>query len=228
MIDTKVQSAPLVLDMDSLKKELNIYHKLALVRIEVQKRCTKKSGYNKFADYHYFTLDDILSPTTEELAKQGMVALFNIVYRFYPVGESGAYKEIGELVVTDGTDKITFEIPTADPNIKGASTIQNIGGKNSYIKRYLYMNAMELSEEDDELDATKDKPWMITKGQAKYISDLYKDKLGRLLSGLGLEKIEDMTFEKASEILDKATHPKSNVDWGEELDQEYAQKMKEE
>ena len=66
MIDMKVQSAPIVLDKDSPIKELNIYLKLAFARLEVQKRCTKKSGYNKFADYYSSVVGDNMSSNVKE------------------------------------------------------------------------------------------------------------------------------------------------------------------
>lgn len=49
---------------------------------------------------------------------------------------------------------------------------------------------------------------MITVNQIKMIQDAYKDQLGRLLEGLGLAKIEDMSFDKAHEIIERLRNKK--------------------
>ena len=191
--------------------ELNIYMRLAKARLAVQKRCTKKSGYNKFADYHYFTLDDILSPTTDELEKQGLIALFNIKRRKLPFVESerlesveGLIEEVGLLEITDGTNSITFEIPTAEVAIKGAMLIQNLGGKNSYVKRYLYLNAMELSEESDPIDSSKPDEKQIGKEEKKETSKPATKAQIELMKKMNVLIPDNCTLEQASKLIQEA------------------------
>ena len=60
---------------------------------------------------------------------------------------------------------IEFSIPTANVSIQGATAMQNIGAVTTYARRYLYMIAMEISE-DDNLD-TADTAEKVTKEQKR-------------------------------------------------------------
>lgn len=189
--------------------ELNIYQKLAAARIEVQKKCTKKSGENKFAGFKYFELKDFLSVATEELAKQGLVALFNIKtvndigYGDGPNPFLLNTQEIAELKITDGERDIIFQSPTAEANVKGAIDIQNLGSKHTYLKRYLYMNALELSE-GDAVDAT------IGKDEEPKSGRPATDAQIQLLKKLGIEVKEGITLQQASELIKEAKNARAN------------------
>jgi hypothetical protein len=41
-----------------------------------------------------------------------------------------------------------FSLPTADVSLKGAHPIQNLGAQQTYMRRYLYMQLMEVVEND--------------------------------------------------------------------------------
>lgn len=195
--------------------ELNIYQKLAAARIEVQKKCTKKSGENKFAGFRYFTLDDFLSTATEELGKQGLTAIFNIDYKKLPTVEGdrlesvqGLVYERAKLILTDGQNEIIFETPTADANVKGANDIQNLGSKHTYLKRYLYMNALELSE-GDAVDATigKDEEPKSERAESRRPAT---DAQIQLLKKLGIEIKDGITLQQASELIKEAKNARAN------------------
>lgn len=183
--------------------ELNIYQKLAAARIEVQNKCTKKSGENKFAGFRYFTLDDFLSTATEELNKQGLTAIFNIYLKQMAteLGETNKYTyvETANLLITDGKDQILFETPTADANVKGANDIQNLGSKHTYLKRYLYMNALELSE-GDAVDATIGKD---EKKEEKPSKPATAAQI-KLLQNMGINIPEGLTITQASDLIKEA------------------------
>ena len=182
--------------------ELNIYQKLAQVRIEVQKKCTKKSGENKFAGFKYFELKDFLSIATEELAKQGLAALFNI-QKIDDVGYGDSSPvllntcETATLKITDGKEEIVFETPTAEANVKGANDIQNLGSKHTYLKRYLYMNALELSESDT-VDAT------IGKEEKKETSKPATKAQIELMKKMNVLIPDNCTLEQASKLIQEA------------------------
>ena len=210
--------------------EENIYLRLAKARVEVQKRCTKKSGHNKFAGFDYFELGDFLPQATEELSKVGLVALFNIGLRAIDTVENKvtqegvvteekkkAFKEVATLTITDGENEIVFETPTADVEVKGANLIQNLGSKHTYLKRYLYMNAMEMSEHDG-LDATikkeeetdkksPEKP--VKKCSQAQISSIKKryreEEIPMILTEYSIERLEDLSVKDASDIIQKGS-----------------------
>ena len=201
--------------MNGAKKIMdNIYLKLATARMEVQKQCTKKSGHNKFAGFDYFELKDFLTIATTELAKVGLVALFNIEQK---TNQQGVVEEKPKLTITDGTNDIVFVTPSADVNVKNANEIQNLGSKHTYLKRYLYMNALELSEADG-VDATigkeepkKTKVTLATKNQIEMIKKLYDDpNIQAMLNFYKVDSLEKMTVLQASEAINKKMTNKEN------------------
>lgn len=121
------------------EKQLNVYQKLQKVRIDVQKLNIKKSGKNAYANFSYFELKDFIPPVNELFAKYGLSSNFSI-------------KENCALLYITDTDKlddfILFESPIADAQLKGCTPIQSLGAVHTYMKRYLYLNALELTEDD--------------------------------------------------------------------------------
>lgn len=165
--------------------EKNIYQKLANVRVAVQKKAVKKSGKNKYAGFEYFELGDFLPYANEEMAKEGLCAIFSLELREDTLG--GQY-EIAVLKVMDGVDTIEFSSPTADATVKGAIPIQSLGSKHTYMKRYLYLNCLELVENDvvDAADNTnKDEPKVEKKKDTPEELKAVKDKLNETCKALG-------------------------------------------
>lgn len=117
----------------------NIYIKLQEMRVEFHKKDLKKSGENKFAGFKYFELADFLPATVELLEKYKMTTIMT------------SNKEGAKLVLINSenpSEMIEFEVPYGDCNLKGCHDIQNQGAIISYQKRYLYMNLMDVVEND--------------------------------------------------------------------------------
>ena len=134
---------------------MNIYEKLQKVRVELQNANLKKSGHNKFAGFHYFELSDFLPAVNVLMEKYKLCSTFNI-------GVEEAILTIINAEAPEEREK--FVCPMGELNLKGAHQIQNLGGQITYLRRYLYMNAMEIIEADH-LDSTLNKP--ATKKAAK-------------------------------------------------------------
>jgi len=125
--------------MENKKSEMNIYQKLAKARVMLD---VNRGGRNDYSKYSYFELDDFIPLINKVCDDLGLFTKFS-----FDVGENA----IATLTIidTDETDeKIDFTIPTQLAKISGASDIQNLGGTNTYLKRYLYMNAFEIAEPD--------------------------------------------------------------------------------
>lgn len=118
---------------------MNIYEKLQSMRVELQKKKIHKSGRNKFAGYDYFELSDIL-PHINQLQEKHKTCSFITFDR-----------EIAKLTILNSEkvdEKIEFTIPMATLSLKGANEVQNLGGCQTYSRRYLYLNAFEIVEHD--------------------------------------------------------------------------------
>jgi hypothetical protein len=117
----------------------NVYEKLQKARIELQNTELKKSGHNKFAGYKYFELGDFL-PTIQ-----------NIFDRHGLFGHISFNTELAVLnirAVDKPEDSIQFLSPMSSAALKGCHDVQNLGAVQTYLRRYLWVNAMEICEHD--------------------------------------------------------------------------------
>jgi len=128
---------------------MSVYKKLQLARIKLQSSELKKSGLNKFAGFQYFELGDFL-PTVQTI--------------FSDIGLSSSIKfnaDMAELTIIDidaphntsTPTSVIFTCPVVVPTMKGCNEIQALGAMMTYIRRYLYVNALEIVEHDA-IDAT--------------------------------------------------------------------------
>jgi hypothetical protein len=115
-----------------------IYEKLQKCRVELQNLKLKKSGKNNYAGFEYFELKDFLPTVNELFAKNKMFSNFSMT------------SEIAELEIIDCEDKtsVKFTSPIAELELKGCNKIQALGGTHTYLKRYLYINALEIVDAD--------------------------------------------------------------------------------
>lgn len=126
-------------EVAKMEKELNIYQKLVRARAKFIETKIEKTGNNTFAKYKYFQLDDFI-PTIDKLNLEfGLITLFNLN------NDMASLKVIN---VDNPTETIEFNVPSESVEIKGATKIQNLGGEITYLKRYLYQNAYEITEPD--------------------------------------------------------------------------------
>jgi len=118
---------------------MNVYQKLNAARKEFHSMEIKKSGENKFAGYKYFELGDFIIPALTIFEKLGLTGVVQFG------------KETAQLTIIN-TDKpeevITFASPMSEANLKGCHPVQNLGAVQTYIRRYLWVAALEIVEHD--------------------------------------------------------------------------------
>ena len=129
---------------------MSVYKKLQEARIDLQSRPLKKSGRNKFAGFEYFELGDFLPTIQTIFTEKGLCGAITF------------YTDIAILTIVDvdkPEDKIEFKSPMSTAELKGCHAIQNLGAVQTYLRRYLWVAAMEIVEHDS-LDAItgKDEP----------------------------------------------------------------------
>ena len=116
----------------------SVYMRLAKSRVDLQAMQMMKSGNNKFAGYFYFELSDFLPTVTKILFDNGLC------------GAISFYKEHAELRIVafeDGSE-VVFSSPMSEANLKGCHPVQNLGAVQTYLRRYLYMAALEIVEQE--------------------------------------------------------------------------------
>ena len=121
------------------KKKLNLFQKLQQARVELQDMNLKKSGHNKFAGFTYYTLEDFLPAIN---------IICNNVGLFTAISFDKEYATL-RIYDTDDIDKfIEYKSPMKEIEQKGCNAIQNLGSVQSYSRRYLYLSAFEIVEND--------------------------------------------------------------------------------
>lgn len=128
---------------------MNIYQKLQTARVELQRMKLKMSGKNDYSRYSYYELSDLLPAINELCLKHDLFTRFIVIQDHREKAILTLYN------ASDPTEKIDFVIPTAEVEIGkkkdgtgGAEPIQNLGGKTTYLRRYLMMIAFEVIESD--------------------------------------------------------------------------------
>lgn len=171
---------------------MNIYEKLQNCRVELQKMNLKKTGENKFAGFKYYELADFLPTVNELFLKHKLSSNFSII------------DDKAELAIVDleNDNRIVFTSPIADANIKGCTPVQSLGGVHTYLKRYLYINALEIVENDmfdskvGDMEVEKSKP--MTEQQKEILNTLSNEEKRKIIAKYGTS---DLTFKQASEAL---------------------------
>lgn len=125
---------------------MSIFEKIQNARVLLQSRPLKKTGKNTFAKYEYFELEDFL-PTVQVIFKE--VGLCGIVTFTTDVATLTVYDMASDA-------NVAFQAPMASADLKGCHNIQNTGAVISYMRRYLWMLALEIVEHDA-LDAATGK-----------------------------------------------------------------------
>lgn len=117
---------------------MNVYAKLQAARMKLHSMELKKSGHNKFAGYNYFELADFVVPALkifDELKLCGVVSFG---------------KEVATLTIVDleAGSKVEITSPMSSAALKGCHEVQNLGAVETYIRRYLWVAALEIVEHD--------------------------------------------------------------------------------
>ena len=206
-----------------MEQKKNVYEKLAEARVMLQNKKLKKTGYNKYGGFSYFELSDFLPSVNEIFAQLKLCSQFSLTKEIY---DDNATNDVAKLFVInteEPSDVLLFSSPVAEANMKGAVAIQQLGAMHTYMRRYLWLIAMEICE-NDEIDATSGKePETAPKQptgtverkaspkQIEVISKVYSgDNLKKLLENNNVSKIEELSMNKASEII-KILKEKGNI-----------------
>ena len=172
----------------------NIYQKLMNVRTNFHKLELKKSGHNKFANFKYFELGDFLVPATKLLNEEGLCPIVTF--------DNEVAKMV--LVNTDNpSETIEFTSPMRDLELKGANSMQSLGGVETYQTRDLYIQLLNIVESDS-FDAVSGKDDHISEKQVKRLYVIAKGKdfneISKILDENKFKKFADITKDKYEDI----------------------------
>ena len=131
-------------------KTMNVYQKLAKAREMFLTSDTKKSGKNMQLAFKYFELDDIVPIATKIFNEIGLISLVSMSNE----------TAVMQVCNTDNPEeRISFSAPfnQISPIVSNAgkqvtNEMQCLGSSITYMRRYLYMIALDICE-PDEIDA---------------------------------------------------------------------------
>jgi len=121
---------------------MTVYKKLQEARAVMATMPLKKSGKNKFAGYEYFELGDFLPTAHDVFRIAGLCGVFSL-------DDSSATLRIHDV---ESGEQVTFFTPTVMAHNPKGQPIQDLGSTHTYLRRYLWLMALELTE-NDQVDA---------------------------------------------------------------------------
>ena len=119
---------------------MSVFKQLQKARTMFLSSDIKKSGKNKFAGYEYFELGDFI-PAIHKIFNE--VGLCGVV-RFTNDTASLTVYDVEDV----GHGSIEFTSPMVFAENSKGQAIQNLGSTHTYMRRYLWLMAMEIVEHD--------------------------------------------------------------------------------
>jgi hypothetical protein len=119
---------------------MSVYKKLQQARNKLNQVKLSKSGKNAFAKFNYFELADFMPSVTEIFNEIGLCGVVSF-------NNDTAYLTIYDV---DGDERafITFTSPLVLASMDRIQAIQSLGATHTYFRRYLYLMALDLVEND--------------------------------------------------------------------------------
>lgn len=122
------------------EKVLNVYQKLLQARSMFLAEAVQKGGKNMHLEFKYFELDDIVPPATRIFEQVGLIPVVNI-------GTDVASMMMIDTEAPEPTIEFTAPFTTIEAN-KATNSMQALGASITYMRRYLYMLALDICEPD--------------------------------------------------------------------------------
>lgn len=143
MATTKTTTKP-----DPEIRSTNVYSKLLEARKRFLEAGIKKTGVNRYAEYKYFTLDEIIPVKQEIFRALGLADVISF-------GTEVATLTIFNVDNPEESIDFMSQLDRDESMIK--NPIQKVGAIQTYVRRYLYLLALDIIESDG-IEATANKP----------------------------------------------------------------------
>jgi hypothetical protein len=126
---------------------MSVYKKLQEARVKLHNTKLNKSGKNAYAKFNYFELGDFIPQVTAIFNELGLCGIVSFT-------QDTAYLTVHN--VEGENDFVTFTSPLVYASVEKTQPIQNLGSTHTYLRRYLWLMCMEITE-NDVVDAAEPK-----------------------------------------------------------------------
>lgn len=174
---------------------MSVHKKIMQARISLQNSKLTKSGNNKFAGYKYFELGDFLPAAQRIFAELELCGIVSF----------GAEEATLTITDTEDNSQIVITSPMSTAALKGCHAVQNLGAVQTYIRRYLWVAALEIVEHDA-IDMTTGKAEPEQEKQAVHIERIVES----ITNSSDLNTLQ-RHFKAAWLILDKSQRAQVKV-----------------
>jgi hypothetical protein len=122
---------------------MTVYRKLQWARNELSKAKLKKTGHNAYGGWFYYELGDFIPAIHKLFDEAGLCGVVT-------------FGDTATLTVYDAEDgtSVQFSTPIVYAEAAKGQPIQQLGSTHTYLRRYLWLMAMEIVE-SDAVDAEK-------------------------------------------------------------------------
>jgi hypothetical protein len=120
-------------------KVISIYEAVNNARLAFLAENPKKTGKNKFSNFSYYELSDIL-PIALNIMKA-----YNLCPTISFTAENFCEMTIYHI---DSGSSLKLTSPFTIAEIKGANGLQNLGSAHTYMRRYMWLLFLEITEAD--------------------------------------------------------------------------------
>ena len=160
----------------------NVLSKLAVARTHIRASKLTKDGKNSFSNYEYFTPELVSKLVNDACIEANIICVFNLKQ-----DDHGHY---GEVITTDldSGEHLVSVMRTERPEIKATNATQQMGGMNTYTKRYALMTLFDIEDNSIDFDSgvpeqkqqktSSDLPW-LNEGTKEFNGAVDKMKAGQ-------------------------------------------------
>lgn len=167
-----------------------VLSKLAMARAFIKSHPVKKDGTNTYSNYDYFTPEIVGKMVNDACVETNIICLFDLLK-----DELGYYGKVTTTDLESGEQLVTI-MRTEKPVIKATNETQQMGGMNTYTKRYSLMSLFDIEDNtidfDSDANAKKttenqtkekqnnepDKPW-LNENSKEFAGAVEKIKAGK-------------------------------------------------
>ena len=121
------------------KVTLNIYEKIQTAKKILSQENIRKSGLNTYSNFQYYELSDFMP---------SIIKIFDELKLFSKVEFNNELAVLKIVNAEKPEEQEEYTSPMKDLEIKGANAMQILGGIETYQRRYLYMSALDITEND--------------------------------------------------------------------------------